>query len=493
VTDTTQTTAPQTSEPQDVPSALASGTPATTVRPGTADRLLHLLAREQVDRRLPSVVAGLVRDGQLVWWGARGSAAEPGAAPLAPAPTTRYRIGSITKSLVATAVMRAHDDGLVGLEDPVGGYLPELGRDRGDVGALTVGQLLGQASGLQAENDGAGHWWERSPGGDWAALAPALTADARRHRPGHRFHYSNTGFAVLGELLARLRGRPWHDVVRTDVLEPLGMLRAGLRRDADSAPGLAVHPWADVVLPEPEHDAGAMAPAGQVWATVPDLARFAALLAGTAGVDVVRPETVSLMREAQVVDDPRTGAWASGYGLGLQLWNAGGRRLVGHSGSMPGFVAMLQVDASSGDGVVAMTNSTTGFGDLATRLLDVLAEEEPRLPAPWAPRAVPPEVLELVGPWYWGPSPLVVRAEEGGFVLEGLGRPARSSRFRPSPAGDGTWVGLDAYYAGERLRVLRGADGTLSHLDLASFRLTRTPYDPAADVPGGVDEGGWRA
>ncbi len=476
--------------PDDAPAAPPAD---AALLPSTTARLTHLLAREQVERRLPSVVAGLVRDGRLVWWGARGDAAGPGGPAAPPAPTTRYRIGSITKSLVATAVLRAHDDDLVDLEDPVGRHLPELGTAREDVGALTVGQLLGQASGLQAENDGAGPWWERTPGGDWAALAPALTADARRHRPGVRFHYSNTGYAVLGELLARLRGRPWADVLRTDVLEPLGMDRAGLRRDDDSAAGLAVHPWADVVLPEPEHDAGAMAPAGQVWASVPDLARFAALLAGTAGVEVVRPSTLALMTQPQVVDDPRTGPWAGGYGLGLQLWNAGGRRLVGHSGSMPGFVAMLQVDAATGDGVVAMTNSTTGFGDLATRLLDVLGEAEPRLPAAWAPRPVADDVLELVGPWYWGPSPLVVRAEADGLLLEGLGRPARASRFRRSPADDGTWVGLDAYYAGERLRVRRGADGAPSHLDLATFRLTRTPYDPAGDVPGGVDDGGWRA
>ncbi len=468
--------------------------PPSPLRESTTDRLLHLLAREQVDRRLPSVVAGLVRDGRLVWWAARGSTSGPGEPPSAPAPTTRYRIGSITKPLVATALMRAHDEGLLHLEDPVGRHLPELGSDRADVGALTVGQLLGQASGLQAENDGAGPWWERTPGGDWAALAPALTADARRHRPGTRFHYSNTGFAVLGELLARLRGRPWHEALRADVLDPLGMDRAGFRRDEDSAAGLAVHPWADVVLPEPEHDAGAMAPAGQVWASVPDMARFAALLAGSpTAAGVVSDEALRLMTTPQAVDDPRGAGWGVGYGLGVQVWNLGGRRLVGHGGSMPGFIAGLQVDVASGDGVVAMTSSTTGFGDLPLRLLDTLAEAEPRLPEPWSPSPVADDVLELVGPWYWGPSPLVVRSEADGFLLEGLGRPGRSSRFRRSPAGDGTWVGLDAYYAGERLRVFRDGDGRPSHLDLATFRLTRTPYDPSADVPGGVDEGGWRA
>lgn len=65
----------------------------------------------------------------------------------------------------------------------------------------------------------------------------------------------------------------------------------------------------------------------------------------------------------------------------------------------------------------------------------------------------------------------------------------RGSRF--SPTVDGSWVGRDGYYLGEPLRVVRGTDGSVSHLDLASFRYTRTPYDPQRDIPGGVDDRGW--
>jgi hypothetical protein len=90
----------------------------------------------------------------------------------------------------------------------------------------------------------------------------------------------------------------------------------------------------------------------------------------------------------------------------------------------------------------------------------------------------------MLGPWFWGPSPYVLRAIPGGLLhLGGLGRPGRSSRFRPRP--DGTWVGLDGYFAGETLRLDTDA------LNLATFVFTRTPYDPAAPVPGGVDAAGW--
>ena len=103
----------------------------------------------------------------------------------------------------------------------------------------------------------------------------------------------------------------------------------------------------------------------------------------------------------------------------------------------------------------------------------------------WTPSASPVP-LELLGPWFWGPAPYVLRAIPGGMLhLSGLGRPGRASRFRPRP--DGTWVGLDGYFAGETLRLGPTA------LDLATFAFTRTPYDPAAPVPGGVDAAGWRA
>jgi hypothetical protein len=63
------------------------------------------------------------------------------------------------------------------------------------------------------------------------------------------------------------------------------------------------------------------------------------------------------------------------------------------------------------------------------------------------------------------------------------------TKFRPS--GDGTWIGLSGYFAGETLRAARDADGRLSHLDLGSFVFTRQPYDPQAPIPGGVDPAGW--
>lgn len=434
--------------------------------PSTEAVLLARAARAQAEGRVPSLVAGVVRDGGLVWSTGRGAVAEPHR-------DVQYRLGSISKTVTAVTVLRLRDEGLLDLDDRLEQHVPGT-----PLGERTIGQLLAHVAGAGAETPGP--WWERTPGPDLEGLR--LTDADRVLAAGRRFHYSNLGFGLLGEVVAALRGKPWTEVATSEVLLPLEMVRTTPRPSGAAARGFAVHPWSDELLPEPEHDAGAMAPAGQLWATATDLARLGAFLLGDTG-GVLSPDTVEEMTVPAGVDSSSPG-WA-GYGLGVQVLRAGDATLVGHGGSMPGFLAGLWADRAEGTAAIALGNTTTGLdGGLPAGLLADVREREPRVLAPWTP-SPSPVPLEELGPYYWGPSPYVLRAVAGGLLhLGGLGRPGRASRFRPGP--DGTWVGLEGYWAGETLRF---ADG---HVNLASFIFTRTPYDPAAPVPGGVDEAGWR-
>jgi CubicO group peptidase (beta-lactamase class C family) len=435
------------------------------VLPSTARTLLARTARVQRDGRAPSLVAGVVRDGGLAWSAGRGEVADPHT-------DVQYRIGSISKTVTALAVLRLRDEGRLGLDDALDRHVP--GTPLGD---RTVGQLLSHLAGATSESPGS--WWERVPGGsltDLELAGPDVVLGAAR-----RFHYSNLGFGLLGELVEVHRGRPWEDVVRDEVLAPLGMTRTTPRPTGAAAQGAAVHPWADVVLPEPEHHAGVMAAAGQLWATLTDLGRFAAFLLGDTG-DVLSPATLEEMTVPAGVDASAPGWWA--YGLGLQVVRADGQTLVGHGGSMPGFLAGVFVDRAEQTGAVMLANTTSGLDQLVPGLLADLRAAEPRVVEAWAP-SPPPVPLDCLGVWFWGPAPYVLRAQAGGLLHLGPlpGRAGRASRF--SPRADGTWVGLDGYYAGETLRIAP------DHLDLATFVFTRTPYDPGAPVPGGVDERGW--
>ena len=439
---------------------------ADPVLPSTARALLARTARAQREGRAPSLVAGVVRDGGLAWSAGRGEVSEPHA-------DVQYRLGSISKTVTAVVVMRLRDEGCLHLDDPLERHLP--GTPFGD---RTIGQLLSHLAGASAESPGG--WWERTPGGslDDLRLGPEdVVLGAAR-----RFHYSNLGFGLLGEVVARARGMSWDDAVAAEVLRPLGMTRTDPRPVAPAAAGLAVHPWADVVLPEPEHHAGLMAAAGQLWATLTDLGRFAAFLIGDTG-DVLDPGTLEEMTEPAGVDSSAAG-W-SAYGLGVQVIRLDGRTYVGHGGSMPGFLAGVFVDRDERTGAVSLANSTSGVDPVVFGLLADLRAAEPRIVEPWAP-SPSPVPLDRLGVWFWGPSPYVLRSVGGGLLHLGPipGRNGRASRFEARD--DGTWLGRDGYFAGETLRI---AD---DHLDLDTFIFTRTPYDPEAPVPGGVDERGWR-
>jgi CubicO group peptidase (beta-lactamase class C family) len=450
---------------------------ADELLPATRRALDHRIAVAQAEGRAPSVVAAVVRGGRTVWEGARGDAAATG---------VQYRIGSITKTFTAVLVMRLRDEGLLGLDDPLDKHLPGTA-----AGGATIAQLLCHSSGLAAETPGP--WWERSPGTLRPGLAEVLGAEPFLHPPGRRHHYSNPGYTLLGSLVAAVRGRPWEEVLRAEVLEPLGLRRTSGLPQEPAAEGWAVHPWADVVMPEPLEDLGLMAPAGALWSTTGDLARFAEFL--VRGDDrVLSAASVREMRTA--VSPPEPGLAESGYGLGLQLLEAGGRRLAGHGGSLPGFVAGLWLCEEEDLAAVVLANCTSGLPatTVATELLGLVAGAEPRIPGPWRPvRAAEadPEAVALTGPWYWGTAPFVLRLLPGGeFRLGPVGAPGRSALFRPDGAGG--WRGVSGYYAGESLRVVRRADGSADHLDLGSFVFTREPYDARAAVPGGVDPLGWR-
>ncbi|MDN5790714.1 MAG: beta-lactamase family protein [Micrococcales bacterium] len=447
------------------------------IDPQTARHLSHLLAVVQRDLRLPSVAAGIVRGGGLVWSDAVGTVDGRAGGAAADA-DTQYRMGSITKTFVAVAVMRLRDAGRLDLSDRFEEHVPGT-----RLGAATIEQLLSHGAGVQAETNGP--WWERTPGVSWDELVNSSVG--QRFRAGRRFHYSNVGYAALGELVARAHGIDWFEVLKADLLDPLGMGRTTTRPSGTAAYGLAVHPFADVLLPEPEHDAGAMGPAGQLWTTTLDLARWAAFAGGDTG-DVLAADTLAEMFEPHTLVDELGQAWTGAHGLGWQVWNEDGVRFVGHGGSMPGFLAGMRVNQETGDGVISFANTTSAPLRQATfDLLAAFVEREPVTPEVWHATGDAAR-LDVLGTWHWGTAVTTARMVGEHLVL---GEPGRKRGARFAATGVDEWVGLDGYYTGEPLRVVRRQDGTVSHLDLASFRFTRTPYDREADIPGGVDKSGW--
>ncbi len=424
--------------------------------------------------RLPSLAAAVFRRGSAEWETSVGE------------PHNQFRIGSISKTFTAVAVLQLRDEGAVALDDDVAAHLPDS-----PYGGSTIRGLLAHSSGMTAEP--AGSWWERSPGRTWSELVEANTPPRSVFPAFQRYHYSNLGFALLGELVARKRGVPWWEALSAGVLSPLGLLDTTYHPRHDAAAGTSRHPMTAELMAEPAFDAGAMAPAGQLWSTVRDLALWGDFLV-TGHPTVLSPSSLVEMRTVASGDPDEQHRGCHGLGLRLSWQNSG--TLVGHTGSMPGFLAALFVDPLTRVGGVMLTNATTGVDpeSFVVRLLQAAA----RISAPGtgnpikaaapaaaqaqdvAARADVADSADLDGDWYWGNTLMTLVPTASGFRLR-LSEATRSFEA----VGEDRYRGCDGYFAGEDLRAVRLEDGSVSHLEVVSFILTRSPYDPNAPIPGG--------
>ena len=125
--------------------------------------------------------------------------------------------------MTAVLVVQARDEGLLDLDDPLAAHLGDVG-----YGDVTVRDALAHSSGMQSEPRGP--WWERTRGGDFTALALANDGSGRVAPAGAWFHYSNLGYGLLGEVVARRFGTPWRALVSERLLQPLGMRATSYRR-----------------------------------------------------------------------------------------------------------------------------------------------------------------------------------------------------------------------------------------------------------------------
>jgi CubicO group peptidase (beta-lactamase class C family) len=318
-----------------------------------------------VESRWPSagLAIGVIRDGGPAWFEGRGVTDCPTRAPITA--DTVFRIGSITKTFTAIAVLQLWERGLVDLDAPANDYLRSLKLVPATTAfrPATVRHLLTHTAGI-------GYWPRISD-----LLRPGVGSGVQTRRsgrpvaayyrrglpievePGTKWVYSNHGFAALGQLVEDVGGPPLDRYLRRHVFEPLGMERTDLVRSERVHRYLAT----GYVLrsrglrPVPERDVPAKG-GGAAYSTAADLSRYvAALLNGGANDHgaVLAPGTVTTMFEPHFQPDPRV----PGMGLGFLLGAEDGHRTVGHDGIVAGFLSQLTMAPDDGVGVVVLGNT----------------------------------------------------------------------------------------------------------------------------------------
>jgi CubicO group peptidase (beta-lactamase class C family) len=424
-----------------------------------------ILRRAQAKQRAPSVSAAVFRGRELLWAEAVGLADVE--AKREATPDTRYPIASITKSFVAVAVMQLRDTGALALGDPIQQYLPEA------PAGPTVATLLSHASGLQREVPGSG--WETAEFPSREQMLGSLGEVEVALEHEGEWHYSNLGFVLLGEVVARLAGMPVERYLDERVLRPLGLEQTSWGPREPAAGTYLTHPFADAVFDEPgDVDKGATIAAGGLWSTTGDLARWGGFL-HEPDPGVLAPETLAEMRRLRVMAEPQR--WTRGWGLGLILNRIGERVFVGHEGGAMGAVSSLMVEQESGVGAVVLANTTAGFdpitvaAELAGAVLD--AEEEVE---PWRPgEPAPPDLAGVLGRWWSEGTEFVFSWRDGHLEARGAGAPEwRQPAVFERVDGD-RFRTVSGRERGEWLEIVRGDDGTPTKLYWATYAFTRDP------------------
>ncbi|MCW2584529.1 MAG: beta-lactamase [Frankiales bacterium] len=314
-------------------------------------------------------------------------------------PDAVFQIGSITKVWTATLVMQLVDDGLLDLDTPVVEYLPSFRvADPTVTATVTARQLLSHSSGIDGDL-----FLDTGRGEDALEKYVAAMADLTQVVPqGRVMSYGNSGYSLLGHLVATLRGASWETVVRERLLTPLGLDSAGtLPEEAllhAAATGHLVLPGSDEPVVTPQWGIyRSCGPAGLIHSTARAQLAFAQLhLSGGLAPDGTRllsRASVSAMQQAQIEVPDR---WLLGghWGLGWILSDWNGARVFGHDGATLGQGAFLRVLPDSGLVLSLVTNGGAGARDLYEDLFGELVEQLAgvTLPARPEPAAQPVEL-----------------------------------------------------------------------------------------------------
>ena len=289
-------------------------------------------------RHIPGVAIAIVRDGKVVRSQGYGLADVERSVPVTP--QTVFKIGSVSKQLIAAGILLLEEDGKIMLTDSVSRFYagtPEQWR------GITVRHFLTHTSGVLREGPA---FRAMEPQADSIVVQSAFAAPLE-FATGSKYQYCNVCYFALADIIARVSGRPWDAFIAERVFQPLGMTSTTTTNRAGEG---AAHGyvWKDGAW-MPAADYRALRPSGAFSSTVLDLAKWAITLDGDG---LLRATT----RSAMWSKAPLTNGTTTNYGFGWVLDSADGRARIHHGGSLPGFRAELMRIPADRMTIIVLTN-----------------------------------------------------------------------------------------------------------------------------------------
>jgi CubicO group peptidase (beta-lactamase class C family) len=357
-----------------------AGNPArisnTGLDPQISARIASFIHDNMTQWRIPGLAVGIVQDDTLVWSGYFGYAHIDKQIPVSQ--TTIFRVGSISKIFTAVAMMQLLEKGKFSVDAPIDEFLP-----------FTVFKQKYDCCPKPTFMDVFTH---TSGGGEFRSFRPeamALPAGAQRRNleelyepgiltricPGEKWSYCNYCIGALGLALETMTGESFREYTDRHIFEPLGMSSSSFYENeqilAHVAQGYTAgrKSFSPVDLFVIED-----VPAGNVYATVPDMSRFMIALLNGGSCDnasIVSPDTLQYMLTPQYGLDSRLTA----MGINFFLRNAYGCAIAEHSGGMPGFISEMLLVPDRKIGIIALDNAESGGSyEAAYGILKILLE-----------------------------------------------------------------------------------------------------------------------
>lgn len=378
------------------------------------DRADELVGDVLAEMPTPGLAIGIVHGGELVY--GRGFGKADIATGRDVDLDTVFRIGSISKTFVAIALLQLRDQGLLELDDPVERHLSDW-RIEPAPGSepITIRRLLTHISGI-GEIRAVSDLWKRGGQLAWNSskrplpdLPTFYEGGFRAEVPvGQKWAYANHAFGTLGHLIEVVSSQPFAQYMIENLFAPLGMdssdfLRSERVRDRlaegykpAGRRGLKPVKYRDIVIPG----------AGSIFSTVNDMGRYLSAVLNSGANEhgrILKEDSFAELLEPQWRLDERL---SFEQGLSFMLDRMGDHRVVHHGGGWAGFISFLIAAPEQGVGVVAFANHMSlAPYEVADRLLrELLGAPDPREEVPVAGVREPAELWpDLVGPY--GPAP----------------------------------------------------------------------------------------
>jgi D-alanyl-D-alanine carboxypeptidase len=263
-------------------------------------------------------------------------------------PETAFAVGSVTKQFTCACILLLAEDGKLSIDDRVAKYEPSLTR----AGDITLHDLMTHLSGYPD--------FYPLDFVDRRLVKPILPesllaeyAGAKLDfEPGARWSYSNTGYTLLGQVVAKVSGKPFGQFLKERILDPVAMTHSSFEPGPEikgQIKGYTSFALGPLEPAEPEAS-GWLYAAGGLWASAPDLARWDfALMEGR----VLKPESYRVMTTPRALKSGHT----TGYGCGLNVRQIDGETVLIHGGAVSGFLSVNAMIPRNKSAVILLTNT----------------------------------------------------------------------------------------------------------------------------------------